>query len=341
MLLGGCAAPPSNTAQPDPAGGLEAKEAPMLTRLVRAGKLPPLAQRLPANSLVVKPFEEPGLYGGTWRMMVDNPDLGVFKMVAGYAALMRWKPDCSGLEPGTASSWEYNKDGTELTVHLRRGIKWSDGVEFTSEDIAYWAKLCHEGKQKLTTPFWSLVDGKEMTVTTPDKYTVVMHFAGPNWYVPLHLATGFWWSEQYNLPKHYMQQFDPHINPAYKDYNVFDKKNATEFNLERPTLWPWKLTKVEDGGFRTVWERNPYYYMIDSLGRQLPYIDKIITSFVPNEQVRVLKILAGEVDAQFRMVDLHDLGLYMQGRKRGGYRILRWAEADGASSAFLVNWSTP
>jgi peptide/nickel transport system substrate-binding protein len=314
----------------------------MLTRLVNAGKLPPLEQRLPKDPLVVKPYEAPGYYGGTWRMMVDSPDLGVYKMIAGYAPLVRWKADCSGLEPGTASAWKYNADGTQLTLHLRHGIKWSDGVEFTSEDFLYWATLCHEGKQqKLATPFWSRVNGKEMTVTAPDKYTIVMRFAGPNWYVPLQLATGFWWSEQYNAPKHYLRRFDPNYNPAYKDYTVFDKKNSTEFNPDRPTLWPWKLTAIEEGGFRTVWERNPYYYMVDSQGRQLPYIDRIITTYVPNEQIRVLKILAGEVDAQFRVIELRDFALYMQGRKRGGYRVLRWAEGDGASDAFLVNWSPP
>jgi peptide/nickel transport system substrate-binding protein len=340
-LLSGCAAPKPITAQPDPDGGLDAKEAPMLTRLVRAGKLPPLAERLPANPLAIKPLEQPGLYGGTWHMMVDNPDMGMYKMIAGYAPLLRWKADCSGLEPGTASAWKYNADGTELTIHLRRGIKWSDGVEFTSEDVAYWAQLCHEGKQKIKTPFWSLVGGKEMTVSTPDKYTLVFHFAGPNWYVPLHLATGYWWSEQYNMPRHYLKQFDPHFNPAYKDYSTFDKRNATEFNPDRPTLWPWKLTALEDAGFRGVWERNPYYYMVDDHGRQLPYIDRIITTYVPNDQVRVLKILSGEVDAQFRLVDLKDLGLYLQGSKRNGYRVLRWLEASGANDAWLVNWSPP
>ncbi|HLJ53556.1 MAG TPA: hypothetical protein VKT77_00880, partial [Chthonomonadaceae bacterium] len=85
--LAGCGTPPSPTSLPDPAGGIEAKEAPELAALVRAGKLPPLAQRLPAKPLVVKPYEQPGYYGGTWKMMVDNPDLGMYKMIAGYAPL--------------------------------------------------------------------------------------------------------------------------------------------------------------------------------------------------------------------------------------------------------------
>lgn len=340
LWTGGCRAP-EPTSRPHPDGGLQAREAPMLTALVRVGKLPPLEQRLPEDPLVVHPYEGPGYYGGTWHMMVDNPDLGMYKMIAGYAPLMRWKWDASGLEPGTAKRWEYSADGTRLTIHLRRGLKWSDGVEFTSEDLAYWAELCTEQKQRLTWPFWALVNGKMPQWETPDRYTFVLKFAGPNWYVPLHLATGFWWSDEYNTPKHYLKQFDPKYNPAYTDYKVFDKKNRSHFNPDRPTLWPWKLKAIEDGGFKMVFERNPYYYMTDPLGRQLPYIDRVEAVYVPNAQVRVLKILAGEVDAQFRLVDSRDLGLYMHGRRSGDYQVILWSEASGGMTSFLVNWSPP
>src|SRR5439155_4006512 len=88
--------------------GLAAKEAPMLAERVAAGRLPALAERLPSDPLVVKPFEKPGRYGGTWHTMHDNPDLGIYKMAAGYATLMRWRADCTGVEPGLARAWEFS-----------------------------------------------------------------------------------------------------------------------------------------------------------------------------------------------------------------------------------------
>jgi peptide/nickel transport system substrate-binding protein len=320
---------------------MSAKEAPALAELVKQGKLPPLAQRLPKNPLVVTPYEAPGYYGGTWHLMVDNPDLGMYKMIAGYAPLMRWSYEATKLVPGTATDWQVSPDGSKLTIHLRKGIRWSDGEEFTSEDILYWAQLCTDGKQRLTWPFWALVDSKPPVVTAPDKYTLIFQFAGPNWYVPLHMATGFWWSDEYNTPKHYLKQFDPKYNKDYKDYSTFDKKNFSHFNPDRPTLWPWKLKAIEEGGFRMVFERNPYYYMVDNLGRQLPYIDTFVATYVPNAQVRVLKILAGEIDAQFRLIETRDLGLYNDGRKRGDYRVIMWKEAAGGSTSLLVNWTPP
>jgi peptide/nickel transport system substrate-binding protein len=318
--------------------GLSAKEAPMLARLVAEGKLPPLAQRLPRDPLVVKPLEEPGIYGGTWRHLHDNPDLGIWKMIGGYAPLVRWRFDCQGMEPGLARAWEFNRDGSVLTLHLRHGVRWSDGVEYTSEDFAFWYQLCVDERQRFTPPYWCRVNGKAMRVETPDKYTIVMRFAGPNWFVPLHLATGFWWADEYDCPKHYLKQFHPDFNHQYKDFTVFDQKNLSHSNPERPTLWPWRVVRYDDGGNRVLLERNPYYYAVDTLGRQLPYIDRVKTTLVPDPQVRVLKILAGEVDAQFRMPDLRDLALYTRGQDRGDYQVRRWTLEVGALDSILVNW---
>jgi peptide/nickel transport system substrate-binding protein len=342
LFLAGCAAPPVTDEPYQPAGSsLHDKESPMLTAMVNAGKLPPLAQRLPIDPLVVKPFDRPGEYGGTWHMMVSDPSLGEYELVGGYAPLMRWKADCTGVEPGLATSWKYSKDGTQLTIHLRHGLKWSDGADYTSTDLAYWAEVSGSKQSQTVRPFWSLVNGKDMTYSCPDKYTFVMKFAGPNWYVPLELAAGYWTSDAYNMPKHYMMRFDPNYNHAYKDYVVFDKKNESAFNADRPTVCPWHLKGIEDAGFRMTFERNPYYYMTDTEGRQLPYIDHVICSYVPNSEVQVLKVLSGQVDAQFRLMDSRNLALFINGQKRGHYKVLYWLNEDGGNTSFLINWSTP
>src|SRR5207247_4233791 len=43
------------------------KEAPQLAELVKAGKLPPVQERVGQDPLVVRPLKEIGKYGGTWR----------------------------------------------------------------------------------------------------------------------------------------------------------------------------------------------------------------------------------------------------------------------------------
>ena len=153
--IAACSTPQVPTSRPDPRGGLEAREAPMLSDLVAKGALPPLAQRLPLDPLVVTSAQEPGLYGGTWRMMMNLPSLEMFKITGGYSSLVRWNPQNSGLAPGLATSWEFNADGTALTLHLRRGVKWSDGADFTSADLVYWWGVVTDGRARLDAPFWS------------------------------------------------------------------------------------------------------------------------------------------------------------------------------------------
>src|SRR5262245_60797311 len=49
------------------------KEAPQLAELVKAGKLPAVADRIGQDPLVVKPLREIGKYGGTWRRGFTGP----------------------------------------------------------------------------------------------------------------------------------------------------------------------------------------------------------------------------------------------------------------------------
>ena len=318
----------------------------MLAERVARGELPPLAERLPAKPLVAKHdfegYEGPGPYGGTWHRFHSSPDMGTWRMVAGYAPLIRWRYDCQGLEPGLAESWELNDDGTELTLHLRKGVRWSDGHPYTSESFAFYHELCVDKRNSYPPPVWGMVDGKPMDVATPDPHTIVLKFAGPNWLVPLWLATGFWEPDKYTIPKHYLLQFHPDHSADHTDFNELERKNLGHQNPDRPTLFPWRIARYERGGYRVVLERNPYYYVVDDHGRQLPYIDRVVSHLIPDPQVRVLKILAGEVDCQYRGAELRDLSLFLKGRRRGGYRVFRnWTSASGANPAILVNWSAP
>jgi len=348
IALAGCQA--QQTADPDLSHyprGLEAREAPTLAKLVDEGKLPPLEMRLPENPLVARHdydgYEGAGVYGGTWHHIHAAADLGIWKNVGGYTALIRWNRECNGLESGLAESWEYNEDGTILTLRLRKGLKWSDGHPYTSEDFAFYYELCLDERHQYNPPVWCLVDGTPMTVETPDAHTIVMRFAGPNWLVPLWLATNVANScDIYNIPKHYMIQFHPDYNPEYKDFDEFERRwNKTHLNPERPSLWPWCLARIEGAGYRVVLERNPYYYVVDDLGRQLPYIDRVVTQLVPDHQVRLLKILAGEVDCQFRLPKSRDLSLYLKGQKKGGYTVRRWTDGSGGDPSVVLNWSAP
>jgi peptide/nickel transport system substrate-binding protein len=103
-------------------------EAPALAEQVKAGKLPPVEKRLPADPLVVPVVERPGQYGGVWRRAFLGPaDANNYVRVV-YDALVRFSPDGAKIEPKIAAGWESSKDFRTWTIKLRQGARWSDGA---------------------------------------------------------------------------------------------------------------------------------------------------------------------------------------------------------------------
>lgn len=104
-------------------------ESPMLSALVKQGKLPPVEKRLPSDPVVIKPLEKVGKYGGTLRTssIAAHSLLGPHVILMGEG-LLRTDSDYKTIVPNLAVNYSLSKDGKTLTLHLRRGIKWSDGL---------------------------------------------------------------------------------------------------------------------------------------------------------------------------------------------------------------------
>ena len=130
----------TSTTVPASAQATKFKEAPMLAEQVKAGKLPPVDQRLPADPLVVPVVERTGQYGGVWRRAFLGPaDFNNYVRVV-YDALARFSPDGAKIEPKVAAGWQSSPDFKTWTIRLRKGARWSDGAPFTADDIVFWYK---------------------------------------------------------------------------------------------------------------------------------------------------------------------------------------------------------
>ena len=99
------------------------KEAPQLAELVKAGKLPPVAERIGQDPLVIKPLNEIGKYGGTWRAGFTGPAdfWNGFRCCSGPDHLMFWDYTGDKAMPNLAKGLEMQDDGRAWLVHLRRG----------------------------------------------------------------------------------------------------------------------------------------------------------------------------------------------------------------------------
>ena len=67
-----------------------------------AGQLPPLAERLPPNPVVIEPLQEIGQYRGATRLAIGNPNalFGDPQAVMGTELILRIAPDLQGVGEG-------------------------------------------------------------------------------------------------------------------------------------------------------------------------------------------------------------------------------------------------
>jgi len=148
-----------------------------------------------------------------------------------------------------------------------------------------------------------------------------------------NLTNGEWWQV---FSGERCQNWDE-SNPRCKDY---------------PGLYPWI---VKDSGSPSVltWERNPYYFKVDTKGQQLPYIDKLVSTQQDNVEMVNLKVMSGDVDFLRESTALVKMPLYKQNEEKAGFQIhlmemhvdssnIRINETfvDTAGDAQTKNWQT-
>ena len=322
-------------------------EAPMLQEMVRTGDLPPVGERLPEDPLVVEPVESVGQYGGTWRRAFKGiKDFHAFGRL-NYEPMLRWPRDPRDpVQPGLAREWSWSEDGTELTLHLRRGLKWSDGTPFTVDDIIFWWEAIETDTNITAAPHaeW-VIDGQPMELEKIDDVTIKLMFAGPNGLAEtVGLAFhGNQWPlgfERFGFfaPRHYLEQYHPAYNSDVSDYQQFEEK-AFDFNIERPAMTPWRVTEWGAGATELVAERNPYYWKMDAEGNQLPYIDRLHFTLVEDNEAANLLAIAGEIDMQTRHMQLSKFPVYQQNAEAGEYHTLLWSNAAASHATFFPNQS--
>jgi ABC-type dipeptide/oligopeptide/nickel transport system permease component len=96
-------------------------------------------------------------------------------------------------------------------------------------------------------------------------------------------------------------------------------------NPEHPRLWPW-IPRTYRATPPQVFVRNPYYWVVDERGNQLPYIDRVQFA-VKSTQTLPLAFASGEVSMQTRHVRYENYTELMSRGDVAGFRVLHWYPA--------------
>ncbi|MGB3338822.1 MAG: ABC transporter substrate-binding protein [Devosia sp.] len=336
-------------------------EAPQLKEMVDAGNLPPVAERLPLEPLVMQPAEEVGVYGGQFIDSWGGGNIADIRQF-GYEPLVRWSVDGSEVVPGIAKSWDISEDAKSYTFHLREGMKWSDGQPFTADDIIFWWERVENNPKVMTGgPRAELKNnGAIPTVTKVDDYTVTFAYEQPNGLFLQNMA-GPYGQRAVQFPKHYMEQFDIDLNPegvaelmaaaGATDYAAWWKGSVGSYNdpaqfndPKRPSIHAWIGTDSLLGKERVTFVRNPYYFAVDPSCQQLPYIDERVWNVAADSEVTLLQSIQGQISMSPRSISTpQNRAVFFDSQEAGDYHLVPATSCDynTAVLGFSVNHPDP
>lgn len=180
-----------------------------------------------------------------------------------YSGLVRYDKNLN-LEGDLAESWDVSPDGLVITFHLRRGVKWHDGAEFTSRDLLYTYRVTIDPK---TPTAYADAFKQVKRAEAPDSYIFRVTYGKP--FAPA------------------MESWGMSVLPAH----LLEGKDITKSELSRRPVGtgPYRF-KEWVAGQKITLEASPDYYE----GR--PYIGRYLYRIIPDNSTMYMELKAGALD---------------------------------------------
>ncbi len=159
--------------------------------------------------------------------------------------------------PLLGESFEWNEDGTQLTITLREGVTWNDGEAFTADDVIYTFTEAPSAPGYITSA--EATDDTTVVLTFDEpQYTNELSLLGLSWMVPEHVWTSL------------------------------DEDPLTFPNLEPVGTGPYVITGISDANYTA--EANPSYWGGEANVKNVRYIG------VDNNQAAQDLLQTGQID---------------------------------------------
>jgi peptide/nickel transport system substrate-binding protein len=177
--------------------------------------------------------------------------------------LIRVNRQTQALEPALATSWRLSKDGRKITLQLRKGLYFSDGTPFTSEDVAYTMKQLMDTENHSATGDAFRSGEGAVDVQTPSVETVAITF-------PARVAG---------------------LEQLFDQVAILSAHSPKK---EMAVLGPFYVSEYKSGSYVEL-KRNPNYWKRDAQGRALPYLDGLHLDIQRNRDIEFLRFRRGEL----------------------------------------------
>ena len=206
-------------------------------------------------------LEEPTVYARGPMMSVFN-NLMLFDQHIAQDSL-------ASIVPDLAESWAWSEDGKDLTLKLRRAVKWHDGKPFTAQDVkCTWDLITGQAKEKLRVNPWKSAYSNLDKLETNGDYEVTFQLKRPQPAFPMLLANSFAPIYPCDVPPGQMR-----LHPI--------------------GTGPFKFVEFKPNESIKI-ARNPDYWEKDR-----PYLDGIEWTIIKDPSTATLAFAAGKFDSTF------------------------------------------
>jgi peptide/nickel transport system substrate-binding protein len=229
----------------------------------------------PADTLVASIRAEPRSFN---RYIARDLSTTVLTLLM-HDSLVRINRVTNELEPDLAERWDLLPDGRTYRLHLRPGVRFSDGTPFSAEDVVFSFRAIYDRTVESVLVDSLQVRGQPLTVIAENPTTVTVQF-------PAVFAAGLRMLD--GVPVYPRRR----LEPALEAGSFRSAWGSSTPPGEIAGLGPFRLRRYEPGQ-RLTFDRNPYYWHHDS---RLPQLAHVVLEVVSDQDAELLQLETGSID---------------------------------------------
>jgi len=270
---GSSATPTQSAAAPSEAAPTAAPSA--------AATTPPTGEPTRAETVIVKAFRKPDALIGNQYIASSDALIsdGIHQLV--NEPLFYFDYKTGTVVPWLASGYEYNADNTEITIHVRDGVKWQDGEPFTADDVVFTLEQIIAAKAPARA---ANIQASVASATAVDAHTVKITLKAPNpRFVQTDLSAYIYTANFTPVPKHIFEGQD------FATFAFYDPAKGWPFGTG-----PYKLSSIGDD--RSVLVRDDSWWAAATGFAHAPAPRQVIFSLQGPEDTIISDLAANGID---------------------------------------------